>query len=187
MRAHRLPPARYTGIFFRILGGQKNGEYFAKYRAGLRYSDRHILIRYYLDVFLERAHSLPPASGLRPCFAATHATQDWVQNLSHIIPLEVHGLIPGMLSELPTYRALAVLAEPFNRGDVTEYSDGLLKWWKTNNPTISSWAKAARIVFALTITSATSERVFSLVKSMYGKGHDSALADELQGSVDAAL
>ena len=74
-----------------------------------------------------------------------------------------------------------------NRGEVTEYSDGLLQWWKANNPTISSWAKAARIVFALTITSATSERVFSLVKSMYGKGHDSALADELQGSVDAAL
>ena len=80
-----------------------------------------------------------------------------------------------------------MLAEPFNRCDVTEYSDGLLKWWKANNPTISSWAKAARIVFAITITSATSERVFSLVKSMYGKGHDSALADELQGSVDAAL
>ena len=106
-----------------------------------------------------------------------------MQNLSHIIPLEVHGLIPGMLSELPTYRALAVLAEPFNRGEVTEYSDGLLQWWKANNPTISSWAKATRIVFALTITSAASERVFSLVKSMYGKGHDSALADELQGSV----
>ena len=91
-----------------------------------------------------------------------------------------------MLSELPTYRALAALAEPFNRGEVTEYSDGLLQWWtrwKANNPTISSWAKAARIVFALTITSAASERVFSLVKSMYGKGHDSALADELQGSV----
>jgi hypothetical protein len=70
--------------------------------------------------------------------------------------------------ELPTYRALAVLAEPFNRGEVTEYSDGLLQWCKANNPTISSWAKATRIVFALTITSAASERVFSLVKSMYG-------------------
>ena len=61
-----------------------------------------------------------------------------------------------------------MLAEPFNRGEVTEYSDGLLQWCKANNPTISSWAKATRIVFALTITSAASERVFSLVKSMYG-------------------
>ena len=150
-----------TGIFSEYWGVKKMENIRAKYWAGLRYSDRHILIRYYLEFFLERGHSLPPASGLRPCFAATHATQDWVQNLSHIIPLEVHGLIPGMLSELPTYRALAVLAEPFNRGGVTEYSDGLLKWWKANNPTISSWAKAARIVFALTITSAASERVFS--------------------------
>ena len=68
------------------------------------------------------------------------------------------------------------------------YSDGLLQWWKANNPTIPSWAKEARMVLALTITSAASERVFSLVKSMYGKGHDSALADELHsGLSDAAL
>ena len=58
----------------------------------------------------------------------------------------------------------------------------------THNRFSEVWAgrgltKAAHIVFALTVTSAASERVFSLVKSMYGKGRDSSLADELQGSV----
>lgn len=118
-----------------------------------------------------------------PCFAAIHVTQQWVQNLSHVIPLHVHGLIPGMLSELQTYRSLAAPAPPFDRLNVRDYSEALLQWWKVNNPTIPAWAKAARIVFALSCTSAAAERVFSHVKAMYGTGHDSILADELQGSV----
>ena len=38
-------------------------------------------------------------------------------------------------------------------------------------------------VFALTCTSAASERVFSLVKAMFGKANDRILADGVQGSV----
>lgn len=65
-----------------------------------------------------------------PCFAAMHVTQEWVQNLSHIIPLHVHNLIPGMITELSAYRVLANQADGFNRADVREYSEALLKWWK---------------------------------------------------------
>ena len=39
------------------------------------------------------------------------------------------------------------------------------------------------MVFAMTSSSAASERVFSLVDSMFGQGSLSSLADQLQGSV----
>ena len=52
-----------------------------------------------------------------------------------------------------------------------------------NHPTIPTWAKAARMIFAMTSSSAASERVFSLVESMFGKDQLSSLADQLQGSV----
>ena len=154
-----------------------------------------------------------------------HVTQEWVQNLSHIIPLHVHNLIPGMITELSAYRVLANQADGFNRADVREYSEALLKWWKvppfpappmltimlamqhTMQPACSPCAahvrspplpvitpgepgdhlqlgqKAARIVFALTCTSAASERIFSMVKAMFGKERNQALADDLQGSI----
>ena len=58
------------------------------------------------------------------------------------------------------------------------------------NPSIPNWAKAARIVFAMTCTHharppvrRASERVFTLVKSMFGKANDRMLADGVQGSV----
>ena len=75
------------------------------------------------------------------------------------------------------------LPQGFNKADVAEYTQELLKWWKHNHPTIPTWAKAARIVFAMTPSSAASERVFSLVESMFGKDQLSNLADQLQGSV----
>ena len=87
------------------------------------------------------------------------------------------------VTELQTYRSLAAPAPPFDRLNVRDYSAALLQWWKVNNPTIPAWTKAARIVFGLSCTSAAAERVFSHVKAMYGTGHDSILADELQGSV----
>ena len=71
----------------------------------------------------------------------------------------------------------------FDKTDVNEYTTALLKWWKINHPTIPTWAKAARMVFAMTPSSAASERVFSLVESMFGKDQLRSLADQLQGSV----
>ena len=41
----------------------------------------------------------------------------------------------------------------------------------------------AKLVFAIPPTSAASERVFSLLEAMFGKGHDSALADLIQAAL----
>ena len=155
-----------------------------------------------------------------------HVTQEWVQNLSHIIPLHVHNLIPGMITELSAYieslptRLMASIALMFASTRRRSW-----KWWKvppfpappmltimlamqhTMQPACSPCAahvrspplpvitpgepgdhlqlgqKAARIVFALTCTSAASERIFSMVKAMFGKERNQALADDLQGSI----
>ena len=46
------------------------------------------------------------------------------------------------------------------------------------------WGKAARIIFAMAPSSAASERVFSLVKTMFGKDQiTSRMADFIQGSL----
>jgi hypothetical protein len=59
----------------------------------------------------------------------------------------------------------------------------VLKWWRINSPTIPTWAKAARIIFSMSPNQCGSERVFSLLKSMFGKDQNSALADYVQGSL----
>ncbi len=45
------------------------------------------------------------------------------------------------------------------------------------------WSKAARIVFSMSPNSASCERVFSLLKVMFGENRDSSLADMLQASL----
>ena len=52
-----------------------------------------------------------------------------------------------------------------------EYTESLLKWWRSNCPRFPTWAIAARIIFAMQPSSAASERVFSLVKEMFGKDY----------------
>ena len=46
-----------------------------------------------------------------------------------------------------------------------------------------TWAKAARMVFSFTPSSAASERVFSLLKQLFGDQQLSSLMDYIQGSI----
>ena len=93
-----------------------------------------------------------------------------VDDLMTIVPLAGLNLLAGLKTELLKYLALAVTCEPLNREDVDEYSESLLTWWRNNNPSIPSWAIAARAVFAMSPSSAECERIFSLVKNtcMFG-------------------
>ena len=58
-------------------------------------------------------------------------------------------------------------------------SEGVLHWWKVHSSKFPAWAEAARIVFALTPNSAAAERVFSMLKTMFGDQATTALAEEL--------
>ena len=122
------------------------------------------------------------AQAFDPSFAATSLTRGIVDELAKMTPLATHNLIPGLLLELPNYLLAAATCPGFDRTDIKAFTDGVLLWWKHNNPKFPTWAIAARIVFAITPSSAASERVFSLVKCMFGKDQLSSLGDQLQGS-----
>ena len=102
-----------------------------------------------------------------------------------IKPIAAHDLIPGMIVELPTYLSLAAVTPAglvFDHSDLGVYTADILSWWRINSPSISAWAMAARIIFSLQISSAASERVFSLVENLFNENQFSALADQIQGS-----
>ena len=63
------------------------------------------------------------------------------------------------------------------------YTNAVLKWWRTNGNNFLKWALAARMVFALSPNSASCERVFSLVKNMFGEQQMLVLADYIRAAL----
>ena len=61
--------------------------------------------------------------------------------------------------------------------------DEELRWNKNSDDAISAWSEAARIVFAFSPNSASCERVFALLKDMFGEQQMSALADYIQAAL----
>ena len=121
-----------------------------------------------------------------PSFAdANSASIDaaFVESLAAIDPLAAHGLLDKMKHELPFYLA-AAQGFTVDHSDVKEFTAKVLKWWacadKSRFPT---WALAARIVFAFTPSAAASERVFSLLKNMFGADQKACLADYIQAAL----
>jgi hypothetical protein len=60
----------------------------------------------------------------------------------------------------------------------------VLEWWQEADKTkFPTWAIAARIIFAFTPNSAASERVFSLLKAMFGDAQTQCLTDYIQAAL----
>lgn len=87
--------------------------------------------------------------------------------------------------EVGRYLALASKVNPGSMPghDVDAFTTGVTRWWAVNGQSIPEWAKAARIVFSMSPNSASCERVFSLLKVMFGETRDSSLGDMLQASL----
>ena len=103
-----------------------------------------------------------------PNFAAQHATSALIDRMSVITPLHALDMLDDMKKELPIYMAAATQAPTFNKASVADYTDALLKWWRTNGGSFKAWALAARVVFAISPNSAACERVFALLKNLFG-------------------
>lgn len=71
----------------------------------------------------------------------------------------------------------------FSRGDVEAYTKEILAWWSNHETQIPALAKAASIMFAFSTNSAACERVFSLLKLMFGPQQEGALADYIQAAL----
>ena len=64
--------------------------------------------------------------------------------------------------------------------DVRIFTDGVLSWWAANGHKFPTWAKATRMVFALTPNSASAERVFAMLKHLFGDLQEGALGDYVE-------
>ena len=118
-----------------------------------------------------------------PNFASMHASPASVDELSAIKPLLALGFIPRLKAELPLFLSAAANAPTFDRADIAAYTEGVLTWWRTNGSGFKQWALAARIVFAISPNSASCERVFSLLKLMFGEQQISTLADAIRAAL----
>ena len=67
----------------------------------------------------------------------------------------------------------ANLAHLLARRGSHQPTEQILAWWAAHGTgeqcPITTWAKAARMVFAMSPNSASCERVFALLKSMFGE------------------
>ena len=90
--------------------------------------------------------------------------------------MKQHQQLPAYLSRASNFTV--------NTSSVEDFSKSVLAWWKENGSNaISAWVKAARIVFSIAPNSASCERVFSLVKSMFGDQQMRSLADYIQAAL----
>ena len=122
------------------------------------------------------------ARHFNPAHAAQFLLHTGVDELINITPLHYHGLIDGMKHEVHAY--LAACANLFiDMSDIHVLTADVLLFWRRNHHKFPTWAKAARIIFAMTPNSAGAERVFSLMKAMFGDDRSLSLADLLEGSL----
>ena len=85
--------------------------------------------------------------------------------------------------QAPLYLAAAANAPTFEKASVADYSDAILAWWRANGNSFPAWAVAARMVFAISPNSASCERVFALLKNLFGDAQMSTLADYIQAAL----
>jgi hypothetical protein len=106
-----------------------------------------------------------------------------VRALAAIKPLGLEDeLLQQLCTELPAYLVAAADVH-VNRADVPDFTDTVLAFWRDHAEQLPGWALAARFVFAISCNSASCERVFSLMKRMFGTEQLSALSDYVGGSL----
>ena len=115
-----------------------------------------------------------------------NCNREWVQAMAKVVrPFAAeagHIDVDAMVKELPLYKTLAKTAT-FDRSDIGAYTKQVLLWWANNKGELPAWAKAAQVVFAFTPNSAACERVFSLLKLLFGPQQSCTLADTIQASL----
>lgn len=118
-----------------------------------------------------------------PNYAAHHVDAAFVDSMAAITPLNAFSMLDDLKHQLPQYLTAAAAAHAFDHGSVADYSNAILTWWCANGGSFKAWALAARIVFAISPNSASCERVFALLKRLFGEQQMSTLADYLQAAL----
>jgi hypothetical protein len=110
-------------------------------------------------------------------------TVDFVVRLTEIKPFgERSDLMARLQRDLPTYIA-AANSFSIDHGDVSDFTKGILSWWKSHVSEVGVWSEAARIAFAMAPNSAGAERVFTSLKILFGSNQNIAFSDHIRGSI----
>ena len=122
-----------------------------------------------------------------PSFASENEAlinQAFIRSLASIKPLarDDGALIRALERDSHLYIA-AARGFTVDHSNVDVFTEAVLAWWKNHGLSTGAWCDAAEIVFSLTPNSASAERVFSLLKCMFGDNQDSCLADLVQASI----
>ena len=123
------------------------------------------------------------ARAFDPSFAKDHVNAAFVDGMSVIVPLNALGMLPSLKQQLPQFVAAARNAPAFDKGSVADYSNAILTWWRDNGTAFPAWAVAARIIFAISPNSASCERIFALLKNLFGEEQMNALADYVMAAL----
>ncbi|KAK3742871.1 hypothetical protein QZH41_007769 [Actinostola sp. cb2023] len=105
-----------------------------------------------------------------------HPTVASVEELRKFSFLDDDGIIQGLTAELPRYMAIA-------DGTALETEEEKLLWWSRNEATLPNWSSAVKKVLLVQPSSASAERVFSLMKNFFGNQQDAALEETVEASV----
>ena len=93
----------------------------------------------------------------------------FIDSLIAIKPLSCGdgALITALKRDLHLYVA-ASRGFVVDHSDVDVFTDAVLGWWKNHGRSTGVWRDAAELVFSVTPNSTSAERVFSLLKCMFG-------------------
>ena len=115
-----------------------------------------------------------------PSFAVQHLTSAWIDGFATIPPLAEH--VPRLKYELPAYLSKCN-GTAYDHDDVGKFTTEVLSFWANYGKEFPTWALAMQIVGSFTPNSAAAERVFSMLKLMFGDTQMTALADMIQAAL----
>ena len=103
-------------------------------------------------------------------------TNALVKSLRAFPLLDSDTTIDGLKAELPAYLAAA-------EDVVIPTEEKKVEWWCGNEEQLPRWASTVKQVLLVQPSSATAERVFSILKASFNEQRNCALVDYLQASV----
>ena len=85
-------------------------------------------------------------------------------------------IIAQLVEELPHYLAIA-------DGVTVESEEDKVKWWSNQEISLPTWSAALKKILLVQPSSASAERVFSLLKNGFNRQQDAALEETVEASV----
>ena len=90
--------------------------------------------------------------------------------------------MPKLKVELPVYLSKCA-GTSYDHGDADKFTKDVLLFWANHGKEFPTWALAMQVVGSFTPNSAAAERVFSLLKHVFGDTQMASLADMIQSAL----